>query len=236
MAGFDYLIKSTTIVQEIIEQNAKDAKNGVKKQQKRPNSELRQNEGDGKELWKRPASAQKRAQRPGSAMVRKKPIEESESVKKIIQEDQEDVYAIKENIQNMELNFKKTVEQKKQRSNSSMAQIQEKLNKIKEERKNLNSNTSEILTKMSNYQSNGPVKAIREPYHDVEDQKRKLEGLLRNNSEMKQKLKIKVVASRERLASIDHGENKQHVLIKSKLNSSMIDQSQPINFHHINTE
>jgi len=31
-------------------------------------------------------------------MVRKKPIEESESVKKIIQEDQEDVYAIKENI------------------------------------------------------------------------------------------------------------------------------------------
>ena len=80
MAGFDYLIKSTTIVQEIIEQNAKDAKNGVKKQPKRPNSELRQNEGDGKELWKRPASAQKRAQRPGSAMVRKKPIEESESV------------------------------------------------------------------------------------------------------------------------------------------------------------
>ena len=77
MAGFDYLIKSTTIVQEIIEQNAKDAKNGVKKQPKRPNSELRQNEGDGKELWKRPASAQKRAQRPGSAMVRKKPIEES---------------------------------------------------------------------------------------------------------------------------------------------------------------
>jgi hypothetical protein len=31
MAGFDYLIKSTAIVQEIIEQNAKDAKNGVKK-------------------------------------------------------------------------------------------------------------------------------------------------------------------------------------------------------------
>ena len=86
----------------------------------------------------------------------------------------------------MENNFKKESAQKKQRSNSSMAQIQEKLNKIKEERKNLNSNTSEILTKMSNYQSNGPVKAIREPYHnDVEDQKRKIEGLLRNNSEMK---------------------------------------------------
>ena len=41
MAGFDYLIKSTAIVQEIIEQNARDAKNGVKRNIKRPNSELR---------------------------------------------------------------------------------------------------------------------------------------------------------------------------------------------------
>ena len=89
---------------------------------------------------------------------------------------------------------------------------------------------------MSNYQSNGPVKAMREPYHDVDDQKRKIEGLLRNNSELKQKLKIKVVASRERLASIDHGESRQPTQIHSKLNSSMIDQSQPINFHHMNTE
>lgn len=80
---------------------------------------------------------------------------------------------------------------------------------------------------MTSYQASGPVKVIREPNHyeadtNVDAQKSKLEALLRNNSEMKQKLKIKVVASRERLrnASIDVGDEYQRPPkpIVSKLN------------------
>jgi hypothetical protein len=64
------------------------------------------------------------------------------------------------------------------------------------------------MSSLGNYNtSGGPIKIKRDPNHDPSDlsaQKLKIETLLRNTSETKQKLKVKIVASRDRFnSSID---------------------------------
>lgn len=78
------------------------------------------------------------------------------------------------------------------------------------------------MRSLGNFNTGGPIKINREnEFSDLDDQKRKLETLLRNTSESKQKLKIKIVASRDRLNSIDAGGRPP--MPNSRLNHSVVD-------------